>query len=97
MPRMQKTKTNKSRSNKSRSRSKVPKTKGGSKSKGGLRSRKVSKKNLKYRGKGGCANGSCALNSSSQPWISKGGAFPEDLISEDIYNHRTDPIFYSSA
>lgn len=53
-------------------------------------------KSRKYRG--GCENDSCSLSGSSlsdsQIWTSKGGS---DIISKDIYHHRTDGIFYSAA
>lgn len=61
-----------------------------------MRSRTPSKsKSRKYRG--GCENDSCSLSgsslSNSQLWSSKGGC----TINKDIYNHKTDGIFYSSA
>ena len=61
-----------------------------------MRSRTPSKsKSRKYRG--GCENDSCSLSgsslSNSQLWSSKGGC----TISKDIYNHKTDGIFYSAA
>jgi hypothetical protein len=60
------------------------------------RSRSPSKsKSHKYRG--GCENDSCSLSGSALPgaslWTSKGGC----TISKDIYNHRTDGIFYSAV
>lgn len=51
-------------------------------------------KTRKYRGKGGCANGTCSCESTPQ-WTSKGGN--SDLISKDINNYVTDKTFYSSV
>jgi hypothetical protein len=57
---------------------------------------KSKSKTRRYRG--GCENDSCSLSgsslSNSQLWTSKGGS---DTISKDIYDHRTDKIFYSSS
>lgn len=67
------------------------------KSKGKTRSKSLKsiRKSRKYRGRGGCENGSCSSCSpTSALWTSKGGS---DLISKDIYNHATDQTFYSSA
>jgi hypothetical protein len=69
------------------------------KSKRGTRNMRKSKrmsrhKTRKYRGKGGCSNGTCMSNSSPQ-WNSKGG--DPEAISKDINNYVTDGSFYSSA
>lgn len=73
------------------------------KGKRGAKSRRVRSRTMnrsmnktrKYRG--GCENDSCSLSDSALPgaplWTSKGGC----TISKDIYNHRTDGIFYSAA
>ena len=64
--------------------------------------RSRSRKTRKYQGRGGCNSNSCALSGSSPSatplWTSKGGAHPNlEQISDDIYNNKTDPSFYSSA
>ncbi len=58
--------------------------------------RSLYKKSRKYRGRGGCADGTCLTETTTPQWISKGGTDTE-LISKDIYNHTTDQMFYSSA
>ena len=76
------------------------KTKYVMKSKTKLRKLRRYRKTRKYRGRGGCNSDSCALSGSSPSatplWTSKGGAYPKsEQISNDIYNHKTDPSFYS--
>ena len=51
-------------------------------------------KSRKYRGKGGCSNGTC-MNDPTPQWTSKGG--DSELISKDINNYVTDGSFYSSV
>lgn len=62
-----------------------------------VRSRSMNKtqnhKSRKYRGRGGCENGSCSIESNAPLWTTKGGC----TISKDIYNHTTDGIFYSPS
>jgi len=60
------------------------------------RTRSISRtrsKSRKYRGRGGCQNGSCVIESNAPIWTTKGGC----TISKDIYDHTTDRIFYSPA
>lgn len=57
-------------------------------------SRHYKSKSRKYRGKGGCSNGTCMSNLSPQ-WNSKGG--DPEAISKDINNYVTDGSFYSSV
>ena len=61
----------------------------GNKSRTNSKSRSSKRNTFKYRGRGGCENGSC-LTTNGPEW--KGGS-----ISKDMYDYTTDKTFYLNA